>query len=199
MVAEVVLNDIDQVTGKAHIMRDDLQESLTRSHIDPTHLSTFQRILLTTDGTVTDMLEAYLFEQMRIIKLSERILPLPSDNPYMSLKAGTEIINREILLQGKISRKNFIYAESVIVPSRLTPQFQNALIETKTPIGKIWIEQRVETFKEIKDSALEMAQDLSGYFLISPSDKLLSRTYCVYTNEQAVMMITEKFPTSYFK
>jgi chorismate-pyruvate lyase len=195
MIAEVAPN---QSANQAHIMRDDLQDSLTRSHIDPTALSTFQRILLTTDGTVTDMLEAYLLEQIRIVKLAERLMPSPIDNHYMEFGAGTEIIDRKVLLQGKISRKNFIYAESVIVPSRLEPAFQKELLETKTPIGKIWIEQRVETFKEIKDSALEASQDLSEYFLIAPSDKLLSRTYCVYTNNQAVMMITEKFPEVYF-
>jgi chorismate-pyruvate lyase len=192
----------ERVPGKAadqsHIMRDDLQTSLTRSHIDPTTLSTFQRVLLTTDGTVTDILEAYLLEQIRIVKLAEKLILSPVDNRFMDFAAGTEIIDRSVLLQGKISRKNFIYAESVIVPSRLEAAFQRELLETKTPIGKIWMEQRVETFKEIKDSALEASQDLSEYFLISPSDRLLSRTYCVYTNNQAVMMITEKFPETHF-
>lgn len=195
MIAEIAPK---QTLNSSQMMRGDLQESLTRSHIDATNLSTFQRILLTTDGTVTDMLEAYLFEQIRIVKLAERLILSPVDNPYMEFEAGTEVIDRTVLLQGKISRKNFIYAESIIVPSRLEPPFQRALLETKTPIGKIWIEQRVETFKEIKDSALETAQNLAEHFLIDPSDKLLSRTYCVYTNKQAVMMITEKFPASYF-
>lgn len=195
MIAEITSS---KANDQAHIMRDDLQDSLHRSHIDPAALSTFQRILLTTDGTVTDILEAYLMEQIRIVKLSERLMPAPVDNRYMGYEAGTEVIDRTVLLQGKISRKNFIYAESIIVPGRLETAFQKALLETKTPIGKIWMEQRVETFKEIKDSALEASKELSEYFLISPSDKLLTRTYCVYTDDQAVMMITEKFPEAYF-
>ncbi len=47
----------------SYVLRSDLHESLTHSHIDPSRLSTFQRILLTTDGTVTEILEAYLFER----------------------------------------------------------------------------------------------------------------------------------------
>lgn len=180
------------------LMRTDLQQTLDRSHIEPAELSTFQRILLTTDGTVTDILEAYLFEQIRIVKLSEELVLLGQDIPTMGLQEGTEVILRKVLLQGKISRRNFVYAESIVVPERLDENFRQALLETKTPIGKLWFEQKVETFKEILDSSKERAEDLSQFFNIEPSDRLLSRTYRVVTNRKSVMMITEKFPESYF-
>jgi chorismate-pyruvate lyase len=32
--------------------------------------------LLTTDGTVTDILEAYLFEQIQVVKLSEELMAI---------------------------------------------------------------------------------------------------------------------------
>jgi chorismate-pyruvate lyase len=180
------------------ILRTDLQKSLKRSHIEPSSLSTFQRILLTTDGTVTHMLEAYLFEQIHVAKLSEKLVSLTQDIPSMELKKGTEIIARKILLRGSISRKNFIYAESIIVPERLDEKFRNELLKTKSPIGKIWLEQRVETFKEILDSGKEPANDLSNYFDIEPEENILFRTYNVLHSRKSIMMITEKFPESYF-
>ena len=186
------------VIDKDQLMRDDLQQSLTRSHINPATLTPFQRILLTTDGTVTDILEAYLFEQIQVVKLSQELIPSSVDIPLLELKTGTEIIDRQILLQGKISRKNYIYAESIIVPERLDENFRYELFKTKTPIGKIWLEQKVETFKDIVDSAKEPANNLSIHFNIDPSDNMLSRTYRVFSKGQAVMMITEKFPESYF-
>lgn len=194
--SSIVDQDRDPLTGAN--LRDDLQKSLIRNHIDPSALSTFQRILLTTNGTVTDMLEAYLFEQIRVVKLSEQLVALDGDLPSMNLKAGTEVIARKILLQGKISRKNVIYAESIIVPEKLEENFRKALLETGVPIGKIWFEHKVETFKEILDSKKEFAGDLSGYFNIDPSDEMLSRTYRVVSDRQPVMTITEKFPESYF-
>ena len=181
------------------LFRNDLQESLTRNHIAPSALSTFQRILLTTDGTVTDILESYLFEQIRVIKLSEKLVLLDRELPLIGLKEGTEVIVRKVLLQGKISRKNAIYAESIVVPENMEEKFRKALLETKVPIGKIWFEQKVETFKEILDSKKELAGDLADYFGIEPSDEMLSRTYRVVTNGKPVMTITEKFPESYFK
>ena len=196
----VTATDEKQVSkGSSSLFRNDLQESLTRNHIAPSALSTFQRILLTTDGTVTDILESYLFEQIRVIKLSEKLVSLDKELPSMDLKAGTEVILRRVLLQGKISRKNVIYAESIIVPGNMEEKFRRALLETKVPIGKIWFEQKVETFKEILDSKKESAGELANYFSIEPSDEMFSRTYRVVTNNKPVMTITEKFPESYFK
>jgi chorismate-pyruvate lyase len=180
------------------LTRADLQNTLDQSHIDPAQLSTFQRILLTTDGTVTDILEAYAFEQIRIVKLSEQMVLLDEDIVPMELKKGTEVISRKILLQGKISRRNFVYAESILVPERLDERFKEALLETKTPIGKIWFEQRVETFKEILETSREPAEGLSSYFGLGPADRLLSRTYQVISGRKPAMMITEKFPEIYF-
>ncbi len=189
---------MNRLIANEHLMRDDLQQSLERHHINPATLSTFQRILLTTDGTLTDILEAYLFEQIQVVKLSQNLIPIPKSLPAMELAEGTDVIDRRILLQGRISRKNYIYAESILVPERLDDHFRHELFKTKTPIGKIWLEQKVETFKEILDSAKESAQGLAEYFNIEASDKLLSRTYRVCTNGKPVMMITEKFPESYF-
>ena len=97
------------------MMRQDLNQSLIRNHIDPSKLSTFQRIVLTTDGTLTEILEAYLFEKIRVVKLSEGIVSVNQDILPLKVQQRSEVIKRKILLQGKISRKNFIYAESVLV------------------------------------------------------------------------------------
>lgn len=179
-------------------MRPDLDISLQRSHIDPSNLSIFERILLTTDGTVTDMLEAYFFEQIRLVKLSEQLVKLEQDLPEMDLAKGSEAMERKILLQGKISRRNYIYAESILALDRLDEQFREELLQTKTPIGKIWLEQKVETFKEIIDTGTQPANGLCSYFNISQEEPVLFRTYCVRSHRKPTMMITEKFPKIYF-
>jgi chorismate-pyruvate lyase len=180
-------------------MRHDLQESLEHSHIDPADLSTFQRILLTTDGTVTDMLEAYFSEPIQLIKLTENKILAPHDIPVINLKQNTEIVERKILLQGKISRRNYLYAESILILERLEPKFRQELLETKTPLGKIWLDQKVETFKEIINTGKHPAQKLAEYFKIKPEDNLLFRTYYVLSGGKATIMITEKFPEAFFK
>ena len=188
-----------ETNSNTNLMRADLDKSLKRSHIEPASLSTFQRVLLTTDGTVTEMLEAYLLENMKVVKLGEGLVSTVQDIPLLDLQRGTPIIERKILLQGKISHKNFLYAESIIVPERLDEKFQDGLLKSKTPIGKLWLQYKVETFKEIVDSGKEPSGKLADYFLIEKEDKILFRTYLVFTNRKPVMMITEKFPETYFR
>jgi len=180
-------------------MRVDLLRSLTHSRIDPCNLSPFQRILLTTDGTLTDILEAYLFESIQVVKLSEELVTTTENILPLELKNESEVIERKILLQGKISRNNFIYAESVIVPERLEERFKNRLLDSRIPIGRLWLEHRMETFKEIIDSGKEMANELSCYFNVKAEENILYRTYRLFNNHVPIMMITEKFPESYFQ
>lgn len=181
------------------MMRTDLHSSLTRSHINPCDLSPFQRIILTTDGTLTDILEAYLFEAIQIVKLSEGLVSTTQDIPHLELEKGSEVIERKVLLQGKISRKNFIYAESIIVPERLEEKFRISLLKSQIPIGRLWQEHKMETFKEIVDSGKEPANELFYYFDIKIEDNILFRTYRLFNNHIPIMTITEKFPENYFQ
>ena len=182
-----------------HFMRKDLDRSLEKSYINPATLSPFQRIILTTDGTLTEILEAYLSEALQIVKLSEEIINLQEDQQALKLEANNQIIERKILLQGKISMRNFIYAESALAFSRLDQVFQHELLESRVPMGKLWRQNRLETFKEIISTQKEPARELSQYFDIAPEDELLSRTYLVFSQGQPIIQITEKFPTSYFQ
>lgn len=175
-----------------------MQASLINKHINPVNLSPFQRILLTSDGTLTEILEAYLLEKIQLVKLSETLLRVTKYVSALDLDIDTEVIERKILLQGKISLNNFIYAESIIVPERLDAEFKSRLIKSQEPMGRLWLEHRLETFKEIIDSAIEIAEDLSEFFNIGREDKMLSRTYRVFSNKKPIIMITEKFPESYF-
>ena len=175
-----------------------MQRTLRNRHIEPLNLSPFQRILLTTDGTLTEILEAYLLEKIQLIKLSEELVKITKSIPALDLDIGTEVMERKILLQGKISLNNFIYAESIIVPERLDTNLKSRLIQSQEPMGRLWLEHKLETFKEIIDSAIETAEDLSEFFNIAREDKMLSRTYRVFSNKKPIIMITEKFPESYF-
>lgn len=167
--------------------------------IDPTQLSAFQRILLITDGSLTDLLEVYLLEDIKVIKLSEQAFLANQPIIELGSEANDEIIERKTLLQGKISKKNWLYAESIIVPSRLAQKFKEDLLKSKRPIGKLWVKHRVETFKEVTTVRSEIAGGLAEYFKIDEKSPLLYRTYRVFTHRQPVMLITEKFPAEFFR
>jgi chorismate-pyruvate lyase len=177
-------------------MISDSQMSINYTHAP--NLSAFQRILLKTNGSVTDILEAYLFESIQLVKLSENLAKMECELPNIKSSKEEPIFARKVLLQGKNSRRNFIYANSLILIDNLDEQFSHDLLNTKTPIGKLWSQQKVETFKEIIDSGKEPANGLSDYFCVETEENLLFRTYSVLSQGKPTMIITEKFPESYF-
>ncbi len=169
-----------------------------KSEIHWSALSLFQRILLSADGTLTKMLETYTQETIHVVKLAESRQAFPQAVEPLHLLPGDTVIERKILLQGRQSGRNWLYAESLLLPDRLPPKFQEQLLTTQEPIGKLWISHKVETFKEIITTYRQPAGQIAGYFNLKPSDPFLCRTYRVFSNKMPVMMITEKFPASFY-
>ncbi|MBH8564645.1 chorismate lyase [Nostoc sp. CENA67] len=169
-----------------------------KCYIDPIVLSIFQRILLTNNGTITDLIEIYTSESIKVKKVSENIMTLNDKLQPMQLNEGAKVLERKILLRGGISGRNYVYAESIIALERLDEQMRESLLNTQKPIGKIWLENKVEIFKETLETGKIPAQELGHYFDIDPKENLLFRTYCVISHGNYTMMITEKFPENYF-
>lgn len=166
------------------------------------NLSRFQKILLITDGTVTKLLEHYLDESITVYKLEEdlkqNIRTFP-DAYKLNFDSPVNVLQRNIFLQGKITGKYWIYAESTIFIDQLNADFRNDLLKSNQPIGKLWGKYRLETYKQILSMQKEKAMKLAPYFNIKSDDSIISRTYSVYSNKKVIMMITEKFPCVFFQ
>jgi len=169
----------------------------SRKPLEFEHLSPVQRIILTTDGTLTDILEAYALEPIQVVKLSENPAYLVGESP-LGINAETALRQRKILLQGERSGINWLYAESFIVTERLHKQFNHGLDTPSQPIGKLWNTYKMETFKETLHRFEEPAAALATHFDISPDDTLICRTYRVFSQRQPIMLITDKMPKSFY-
>jgi chorismate-pyruvate lyase len=166
--------------------------------VSPLRRTPIQRILLVTDGTVTEILEAYTGESMRLIKLYEELVTLDQDLPGLDLPAGQPVLRRKILLQGKMTLTNFLYADSYVALDRLDDWMRRGLLESHKPIGFLMQEHRLETFREILGCGREMAGQLGSYFNVDEASGMIWRSYRVLSAGQPIMLITEKFPESHF-
>jgi len=180
-------------------IRDTLQPSRLHGELDLPRLSTLQRILLTTDGTVTEVVEIYAGESMGVVKLAQDLVPIERAIEPLQIGLGRTVLSRKILLQGKISGDNFLYAESLIVPDRLDPEVQDGLLKGNKPIGYLIMAHRMETYREILEFGIEKAGPVADYFDIGEDDGLIFRTYRIFAGQHPIMMITEKFPESSFR
>src|SRR5271167_196927 len=164
---------------------------------DVKSLEPLQRVLLVTDGTLTEILEANFFERIRLVKISQRVISATASHVLLEPDPGEALIDRKILLQGEESHRNYAYAESLIAVDRLGQSFHDQLLDSNTPLGRLWLEHKLETFKELKEGRSQPASGLSHYFECSEAAPLLVRTYRVFSAAKPVMVITEHFPISY--
>jgi len=156
------------------------------------------RILLTTDGTLTHILEAYAAEQVYLVKLSHALVADTSMRAAVGLEDHERALRRVILLKGSKSDITFIYADSVVMLDRLPPVVADGLLETDTPIGKLLFSCRAETFREIIHMGEQHDPGVASHFGLGRGDPLLSRTYQIVFEDRPVARITEKFPKASF-
>jgi chorismate-pyruvate lyase len=166
---------------------------------DPS-LSLFQKVLLVTDGTVTQLIELYTGESIRVRKIENQIVGnhvVPTAVQHsLQTDDGNALLKRIILLCGEA--KSYLYAESYFVMERLPADMRSRLETTNIPIGLLWREARLETHREIIAYHRERNADVAAHLGVDADAELLSRTYLLYTNRQPMGMISEKFPASYF-
>lgn len=166
---------------------------------DPS-LSLFQKVLLVTDGTVTQLVELYTGESIRVHKIENQIVAnnvIPADTQLtLQTTDDNAVLKRIILLCG--NSKSYIYAESYFVMERLPQDMRIKLETTNIPIGLLWREAKLETHREIIEYRRECNATVAEHLGVDVDAELLSRTYMLYTNRQPMGVITEKFPAKYF-
>ena len=159
---------------------------------DDESLSVLQKVLLTTDGTVTQLLEIYTGEKIRVQKIGHALEK--GAPPSLGVSATEPVLSRRILLRG--DSRAYMYAHSWLVPSRLPRGMQETILQTDTPIGQLWKAARLETFREIIDFRREQDSEVAALF--GTGDSLLSRTYLISAGGAPMGFLMEKFPATYF-
>ncbi len=161
-------------------------------------LSACQQVLVKTNGTVTHILEAFTGESIRIVKLSQGYAAWDDADRRLDLEPGHPVLQRTVLLQGTDSGRNYLYADSIMIPDRLDEHVLNGLVNTDAPVGRLLVESRVETFRDLLAVGTEPADSCALHFGIAPDDEMICRTYQVLASKRPIMLITEKFPASFY-
>lgn len=157
-----------------------------------------QQVLLTTDGSVGRILEVYADEPIEVEKLEQRTIPSGDPEPALDLAAEDERLLRRVILRGGRTGRAFIYAEVVAALERLHPTVRSGLLETPAPIGKLLTTVRAETLREILTAGREPAGAVGAHFGIGEEEEVFTRTYRIVGGGRPIMLITEKFPTTWF-
>jgi len=157
-----------------------------------------QRVLLTTDGSVGRILENYAGEAIEAVKLEQYNSAGGEVCHALDLAADDERLTRCVLLRGSQSGRTLVYAETLVALDRLHPLVRSGLLSTSEPIGRLLTTARAETFRDILSTGRVRAGAIGAHFDIAEDDDLFVRTYRIVCGGRPVMLITEKFPTTWF-
>lgn len=163
--------------------------------VDVHRLQLLQRVLLISDGTLTDIVETAFLEPIRLVKLKLEVAPAAQAIDALELPVGEPVMHREILLQGQQSGENYVYAQSSIALNALPDKFREELVNTDIPLGRLWVQHRLETRKEIlKVWHIPAGEWPSSHFSKLMDSGLLARSYRVFCGGRPIMLISEYFP-----
>jgi chorismate-pyruvate lyase len=159
-------------------------------------LSLFQKVLLATDGTVTELIALYASEPIRVKKLTQEIREevAPAE---LACSGPARLLIRAILLAG--AKTNYLHAESTFVLERLPERIREQMLETDRPVGLLWKEQRLETFREIVRQSIDPCAAIAHHFDLQTSAPFVARTYLVHHAGRPMGMVTEQWPLSLFR
>jgi chorismate-pyruvate lyase len=156
--------------------------------------SELERALGRQSGTVTAFLERLVGEPVDANCRRQESAGAGSSSA-LQVSEGHPLLHRTAVLQGRMSGQAFVYAESVIVTSRLSHRFRLRLDSTSDPIGRILEDEAlVVTRVHLCGADLADAGIPAGSGARPPAgDFLLARSYRIDIATVPVMVITEWF------
>ncbi len=164
------------------------QEDLLRPphavDVDFDALPPILRVLLTTDGIVTDVLAAWFLEDVE------------AADAVMSENAG--VVLRRVLLVGRPSGRRFVHAVSELRMDVLPPEMRSALAASPRGIGQALRTLGLATHRSVEDRWSETAAERAGELGLRPRDTLVARRYVVSAGDRPALRIVERFPLSLF-
>ena len=161
---------------------------------DVLSLGLIARLLLISDGTLTDMVEAAFLEPIELVRLSIDSDEATVHDDVLEIKPGDPLMRRRILLQGGVSRTNYVYAQTLIALNSLPEAIRDGLMRSGSPIGRLWVQHKLETRKEMLSMWREPAGELGRHFGIAADAEVQGRTYRIFSGGKPSMLISEYFP-----
>jgi chorismate-pyruvate lyase len=155
-----------------------------------------QRLLLTTDGTMTTALATLLDEPIGVRMIYQHTSVLSEGDDELSLRAGGEVLERQVLLHGADSGTPLLFGVSRIVTGRLTRAARAALVGGDVPIGLVLRAHEIETFRLPLSVGVRAATDEAARHLgVAP---VCWRRYLIKAGGRPLMSIDEQFPAAGF-
>lgn len=159
------------------------------------NFSNTQKILLTTDGSITAILDV-LYGKITLSTLEQHFEDATEETAKLvDADVGDSVNFREVIMHK--NDENLIYAMSYIPLKRLTHEIFCDLIRADIPIGRILKNYNIESRREINTIFIEKPNETLQK-LFNTEEDMLARDYVIIHKNEILMWIKEVFPVSKF-
>jgi chorismate-pyruvate lyase len=159
------------------------------------NLSVLESALSRAEGTVTAFLEHLVGEPIDAGARRQQMATADFPNS-LQVGEGHPLIFRKAALQGRTSGRSYLYAETVLVPSRMPSNCRQRLESSSDPIGRILEEEGIPITREPLGRPEPGYGPASSEVGIAVGNCLLARTYRIDAEGEPLMVITEWFLNS---
>ena len=157
--------------------------------------SNTQKILLTTDGSITAILDV-LYGKISLFTIDQHFGTANEDQAKLvNVNAGDEINFREVIMHKR--SQPLIYAISHVPLGRCSEEICADLLRADIPIGRILKNYKIVSRREVNNIFIEKPNEkLKDLF--KTDEDFLARDYVIINDDEILMWIKEMFPVSYF-
>ncbi len=175
-------------------MEKTILEGIKQIESEVGKLSSAQKILLTTDGSVTTILDV-IEGHVTIETLEQKFIPADNEMAQLlDIEEGDTVNYRVVVIR---TTEPLIYAISLIPVTRLENNFKEDLIGADIPIGRILRKHNIESRREIK-SVYHEEQNSEMAEIFKINSPMLTRTYNIIHNNEILIWLLETFPYANF-
>ncbi len=160
-------------------------------------MNALHRILMTTDGSITAIIEAVTQKEVSVETVEQRIVKADESlAKLLNIGVGDEVNYRVVYL--KAGGEVYAKAVSCTPLKRLDDEFREDLMKADIPIGKIMKKHNIEARREIRWSRVEEADSKLTEELGIKEGKIIVRNYDIIRGGEILINITEYFPMEKF-
>ncbi len=151
-----------------------------------------ERLLSRPDGTVTALLERVTGESVEADVIAQ-VAFVPTVRGPLDLEPGDAVVRRRAIVRGAMSRRDYLYAETLFVPDRLPADVPDLLATSNEPIGRVLEARGFGMTRAVLDAPRQRPIVARLDPANSVAAAIYARRYRVDSSGVAVMLIDEWF------
>ena len=164
--------------------------------IDLESMTPFHRGLMVIPGFVTQFIEAFEGETVKVVCLRQATSPCEDADPWLDVAAGSDVVRRTVYLCGEESSRLYVVGESRMALDRLPPTLRAGIESQQAGLGQLLQQSGAETHRELLWYGEEVLEEIPGIRQFA-GNRCASRSFRLVHGGKPFMVLNERFPARF--